>query len=75
MKALTVRLPEPLYTQSRELAKKRHISVNALIQQSLEAFARAEEERALYHAFSIVGEDAHVEYAVDAQREVLCDDE
>ncbi|MHB9132008.1 MAG: hypothetical protein ACYDBB_13110 [Armatimonadota bacterium] len=74
MKALTIRLSDSLYAQSRELAKKRHISVNALIQQSLEEFAHSEKERMLYDAFTLVGEEtreANAEYALPAQSEVL----
>ena len=77
-KAMTVRLPLDLYRASREMAKKHRVSLNQLLQESLRARLRAEEEQALYDAFTRVGtdvEDASVDYAFEAQREVVLRDE
>jgi hypothetical protein len=71
---ITLRLPEPLYQQVRELARKRRTSVNQLAQQSLEALAREaleEELRAAYDALGSGGEETDVEYFLPAYREVL----
>lgn len=73
-KALTVRLPADLYHTSSELARRRKVSLNTLIQEGLAAILNAEEEARLYEAFGELGEDAEgadVEYALPAQWEVL----
>jgi hypothetical protein len=71
---ITLRLPEPLYQQVRELARKRRTSVNRLAQQSLEALAREaleEELRAAYDALGSDREEPNVEFFLPAFREVL----
>ena len=73
-KTLTVRLRGDLYETARALARRRQLSLNALVQQGLETIAREEEEAKLYEAFGLLGEDAaeaDVEFALDAQREVV----
>src|SRR5262249_55011685 len=73
-KALTVRLPADLYQTSSELARRRQVSLNTLIQQALAAILKAEGEARLYEAFGELGEDAEeadVEYALPAQWEIL----
>ncbi len=42
-KTLTVRLPLPLYHASSEIAKRRQISLNALVQEGLSAIMKSEE--------------------------------
>lgn len=76
-KALTLRLPPPLYESSHQIAQERHISLNALIQESLQATVRAEQQRRLYADFTALGEDTEgstVEYAIAAQHEVVSSD-
>lgn len=71
---ITLRVPEPLYQQVRELARKRRTSVNRLAQQSLEALAREaleEELRAAYDALGSDAEETDVELFLPAFREVL----
>jgi predicted transcriptional regulator len=73
-KAFTVRLPADLYHTSSELARRRQVSLNALIQEALAAILKAEEVARLYEAFGELGEDAEeasVEYALPAQWEIL----
>jgi predicted transcriptional regulator len=73
-KTLTVRLPLDLYETSHELAQRRKISLNALMQESLTAMLKAEEYARLYEAFGRLGEDAEesdVEFAAHAQWEVV----
>jgi hypothetical protein len=70
---ITLRLPEPLYQQVRELARKRRTSVNRLAQQGLEALAREaleEELKAAYDSLGADGEETDVEYFLPAYREV-----
>ncbi len=77
-KALTIRLPEELYRAGAETAKRRKVSLNRLVQESLETALRAEEDRQLYEEFTRLGRDKEltdVEYAFEAQREVVLRDE
>jgi hypothetical protein len=69
---MTVRLPPDLYRQGKVAARRRRVSFNRLLQQSLEAALRSEERQALYQAFGMVGHDmeAEVESAFEAQAEV-----
>ncbi len=75
--AFTVRLPRKLYRASSAAAKRRKVSLNRLVQESLAAAIRAEEDRELYEAFERFGQDpeSSVEYAFEAQREVVLRDE
>lgn len=76
-KALTVRLPPELYTASRKVAESRHISINALVQESLTAAVKVAEELRLYEAFTEIGQDMtdnDVEFAREAQWEAIRDD-
>jgi predicted transcriptional regulator len=71
---ITLRLPEPLYLRVKQLARKRHVSINRLAQQSLEALAEealAEELRAAYDALGADEEENDVEIFLPAQLEVL----
>jgi hypothetical protein len=73
-KALTIRLPADLYHTSSELARRRQVSLNTLIQEALVAVLKADEEARLYDAFGQLGEDpeeADVEYALSALWEVI----
>ena len=78
VKPMTVRLPLPIYRAGRELAKRRRMSLNQLVQESLQATIKAGEERQLYHEFTLLGQDAEectVDFAFAAQREVVMQDE
>ena len=73
-KTLTVRLPLDLYESSRQIARRRRVSLNALVHQGLAEIAKDEEYARLYEAFGELGEDAEgcdVEFAVPAQWEVI----
>ena len=73
-KTLTIRLPFDLYQAISAVAKRRHISFNALVQESLSTMLKAEEDAKLYEAFGQLGadaEEANVEFAVAAQWEVV----
>ena len=78
-KGLTVRLPLGLYKESTEAAKRRNVSLNALVKEGLATLLKEEEEyERLYEAFGQLGEDteeADIEYAAHAQREVVSRDE
>ena len=73
-KALTVRLPAELYQQGGEIAKRRGLSLNALLQEGLRTVLKQDEDQRLYEAFGELGEDAKeadVEFAAEAQWEVV----
>lgn len=72
--ACTLRLEEDLYTRVKEVARARQTSFTAFVQAVLAEALKNEEQKALYDAFSLVGgepDEADVEFAVHAQREVL----
>ena len=73
-KTFTVRLDDDLYQQVLAVARRRQLSLNALVRQGLEAIAKEEEEAKLYEAFGLLGSDvaeSDVEFALDSQREVV----
>lgn len=73
-KAFTVRLPEDLYRASAEVAKRRKVSLNSLVQEGLDVILKEERYSQLYEAFGQLGEDAEmtdVEFAAEAQWEVV----
>ena len=77
-KALTIRMPLELHQACQEVARRRQISLNALIQEGLVAIMKSEEYSRLYHAFGQLGEDpeeSDVEFAAHAQWEVVNHDE
>ena len=72
--ALTLRLDEEIYLQVKELAQSKKTSISAFIQGVLSEALKNEEKRALYDAFTLVGQDGgvtDVEFALSAQREVV----
>ncbi|HZP82722.1 MAG TPA: toxin-antitoxin system HicB family antitoxin [Chthonomonadaceae bacterium] len=77
-RSLTVRLRPELYAAATDLAKKRCISLNTLVQESLAAVIREEEDREMYEAAELLGqfpEECDVEYAFAAQSEVVLREE
>ena len=71
---ITLRLPEPLYNQIKQLAKQRRVSINRLAQESLEALTRGaleQEMRAAYDSLGAHIDETDVEPFLAAQREVL----
>jgi hypothetical protein len=78
MKIFTLRLPADLYSRCAKHARKKDVSLNAYVQESLDTVLKFEEDRALYEAFGRLGADREatsVEFAVAAQREVLAKNE
>lgn len=76
-KALTLRLPPELYASGQRVAQERRMSLNALLQESLAATVRAEQQRKLFEDFTQLGDDADacdVEYAFPAAAEVALAD-
>jgi len=72
-KILTVRLDPNLYEAATRLSKKRRLSLNALLQESLQRLLKEAEDRELYEAAELLGQspdECDVEYAFAAQSEV-----
>jgi predicted DNA-binding protein len=77
-KTVTLRLPEDLYHAGNLVAQKRHMSMNALLKESLEARLKEIEDEEMYEAFTLVGQDkeeSDVEFAFFAQAEVVLNGE
>jgi len=77
VKPLTVRLPAELYEVATAIAHKKCVSLNTLIQESLKAMVKEEEDREMYEAYTLLGQDQEecsVEYAIYAQAEVMLSD-
>ena len=69
-KTLTLRLSAAAYERASALAKRRHLSLNRLFQESLELMDSQEREKSLYDDFSRIAEtvaESNVEYAFAAQ--------
>lgn len=76
-RSLTVRLKPDLLAAAARLAKKREMSLNSLIQESIARQVKEQEDRELFEAFEAMGsfqEDSNVEYAIHAQAEVMLHD-
>lgn len=74
VRQLTLRLPEPLYWTLKQLASKRNISMNRLMQQSIEALVQEDEAGKIQAAYESIGKDAEesdVEIFFSAQQEVV----
>ena len=70
--SLTVRLRPDLYEAATRLSKKRRVSLNALLQESLAQAVKVAEDQELYEAAELLGQypqECDVEYAHAAQAE------
>lgn len=67
----TLRLEESIYTRIKEIAKQQHTSFTAFVQGALADVLKREEQKALYDAFSLAGDDAEIDFALAAQQEVV----
>ncbi len=77
MRQITLRLPEPLYLQARQLAQTRRVSINKLAQEGLETLAQqalVREMQAAYEVLAADPEETNVAIYLAAQREVVTRD-
>jgi len=72
--SFSVRIPESLHRKAKEIGKLENKSLNEVIRELLSEWLKKEEEKMLYDAFSKVYE-SDVEYALEAQKEVVFNDE
>ncbi len=73
-KTLTVRLPSELYASAQAIAKKRSVSLNVVVQESLTNTIRDAREQYRFDEYTELGTDSEmcdIEYAVHAQAEVM----
>ena len=77
-RSLTVRLTPEVYESSVRVAKRRRISLNSLVHESLAKQIEAEEDSQWRDWFDGLGrnqDEASVEFAIDAQSEAALKDE
>ena len=73
-KTLTIRLDTRLYGAAQNAARKREMSLNALVQQSIVSLIRQDDELVRFDEYTSIGNDADlvdVAYATHAQAEVM----
>ena len=68
--SLTVRIPITLHKKAKEMVKLENKSLNEIITELLKDWSKKKEEKMLYDAFSKAS-DSDVEYAFNAQKEVV----
>lgn len=74
VRALSVRLPDEVYEQAKLAASESKHTLNEFIAESVRSALRVREERALYDAFTLLGqsgEEAGVDFALGAQKEIV----
>ena len=74
----TLRLDQDLYDRVKLTSRREGRSITAFVKEAVAKRLEEEEAAALFQAFTIVGQDldeANVEFARDAQREVALKDE
>lgn len=75
---LTLRLNPDVYEKTKEIAKREGRSMSSFIGDLLKKRLAEEEEKRLFDAFTLISqetEETDVEFAADAQREVIEDHE
>ncbi|MBW2040288.1 MAG: toxin-antitoxin system HicB family antitoxin [Deltaproteobacteria bacterium] len=75
---LTLRLPPELYQEAKRVAQEEGESFNAFFRRLLAEKLRKVEEKRLFDFFSLVAEhseETDVDYAFQAQREVISENE
>ncbi len=66
----TVRIPLSLHKRIKEVLKRENKSLNAVVRELMQEWLKKEQEKELFEAFSVVGEE-NVEYAIEAEKEVV----
>lgn len=74
VRTLSVRVPEPLYRETRLIAERSKVSINALVNQALAKVIQEAQDAEMYEAATLLGADSEmsdVEFAFGAQAEVV----
>jgi predicted DNA-binding ribbon-helix-helix protein len=75
--ALTVRLPDSVYRAARNMAERRGISMNRLVQEAISEKAEKSVEERLSRAYDMLAEDSEqtdIEKSFAIQAEALLDE-
>ena len=75
--ALTVRLPDPVYRAARNMADRRGISINRLVQEAIAEKAEKSVEERLSRAYDMLAaepEEVDIEKSFAIQAEALLDE-
>ena len=79
IRSINVRLPEKLFEVLRQLAKRRGQSMNKVVEESIRRVADEDRKQSLRNEFARIAklpaEENDVEFATEAQREVVLGDE
>lgn len=75
-RATSVRLDEPVYDAVKHIARRQGVSLNTLIGRMLQHEIALEQEREMYEAATLLGEDSEsdVGFAFAAQAEIVLRD-
>ena len=74
VRTLSVRVPELLYRETRLIAARSKVSINALVNQALAKVIQEAQDEEMYHAATLLGADSEmsdVGFAFGAQAEVV----
>ena len=71
----TLRLEEEIYTRIKAIAREQHMTFTSFVQGILTEVLKKEEQKTLYDAFSLAGEDADVNLYLSAQHEAIASHE
>ena len=74
MQTTSIRMPDEVYRHSKAIAERRRISMNQLVQEALQRVISDEQEREMFEAATLLGEDpetSNVEFAFAAQAEAV----
>lgn len=76
LKAITLRLDESIYEKTKIIAEKEKSSINSFIQSIIVEKLKEKEKKELFDEFSLIAEDEdnNVEFAFQAQSEVVFDE-
>ena len=73
LKSITLRIEQSLFDKTKNIASKENYSFNSFVQNLIVEKLKEREKKELFDEFSLVGEDENcdVEYAINAQKEVI----
>ena len=73
---ISIRLEDSVYEETKLIARRRAVSMNALVERALRKEIKLDQEGEMYEAATLLGQDADSEvgYAVAAQAEIVMGD-
>ena len=73
-RTVTVRITEEMHRECQRISRRRKVSMNAFLVEGARKMIEEEKRRLLYDAFSEAADEGDVEFASEAQREILSDE-